>query len=124
MKSLRKLIFFKRVLISNIEIILNSNKIRVYLTSISNRISEKIQLNLKNKQQNVECNTSKHVLNLHNLNSFDCSLGCQLHVVSAGILCATEMNKKYLIINHDGKYDRYFKAFEPVCENDKRNIGI
>ena len=107
------------------EAILYSNKIKFYLKKITNKISARIQLNINNKQKNVECNASKHALNFDQLNSVDCSLGCQLHVVSAGIICATDMNKKYLVIKHQGKYDEYFSSFELVCgHQNQQKLGL
>jgi hypothetical protein len=70
---------------------------------------------LKNNQENVKCERSKHVLNMTGLNPVTCGLGCQLHIISAGILCATEINKQYLVIDHRGNYDKYFRAFDPFC---------
>ena len=62
-------------------------------------------------------------MNFDDKDPFDCGLGCQLHVISAGILCATEMNKKYLVIGNKGNYEKYFRAFEPYCSeiNDENN---
>ena len=75
-------------------------------------------------QKNVECNASKHALNFENLNPSDCGLGCQLHVISAGIICATEMNKQYLVIKHQGKYDEYFNSFKLACGNRDQQLCI
>ncbi len=113
-------------MISNIEIQLNSDKIRSYLEAKSKRISEKLQLKFKNNQENLNCEISRHVLNLSSLNPSDCGLGCQSHTISAGFLCATEKNKQYLVIGHRGKYDKYFGAFDPSCrkatDNNKKGI--
>jgi hypothetical protein len=106
-----------------VEVILNSNKIKFYLKNITNKISSQIQLKLNKKQKNVECNANKHALNLDKLNSVDCSLGCQLHVISAGIICATEMDRQYLVLKHQGKYDEYFSSFELVCGHQNQKLG-
>ena len=97
---------------------------KLYLNKITSKISSQIQLKLKSKQKNVECNASKHALNLDQLNPFDCGLGCQLHVISAGIICATEMNKQYLVIKHQGKYDEYFSSFRLICGHQNQKLGI
>jgi hypothetical protein len=96
------------------------------LEAKSKRISEKIQLKFKNNQENLNCEISRHVLNLSSLNPSDCGLGCQSHTISFHyfrfrFLCATEKNKQYLVIGHRGKYDKYFGAFDPSCRKATDN---
>ncbi len=91
---------------------------------MSKKISDDLQLKFKKVHEEPECNSSKNVLNFDKVSPVTCGLGCQLHTISAGFLCATDMKKKYFVVNHLGKYEEYFSNFKLVCGKHDQIIGI
>ena len=114
-------IFFRRNLVSKLEILLKSEKIRDYQIEFTQKISSRIQANIKTQQETAECEQSqKLICNLQGKTPYELGLGCQLHTYASGLLCATENKRRFFIVNYRQKhFSDYFNAFIANCPQDK-----
>ncbi len=108
-------------MISKLEVLNQSEKIRNYQNKFVLEISKRIQSKIKSQQVYSDCEYSKKLIfNLKRKTPIESGLGCQLHSYASGLLCANENKRKFLIVNYDQKqFSDYFNNFLGSCEEDK-----
>ena len=108
-------------MISKLEVLNQSEKIRNYQNKFVLEISKRIQSKIKSQQDNSDCEYSKKlILNLQRKTPYELGLGCQLHSYASGLLCAIENKRKFLIVNyHQKQFSDYFENFVRSCEENK-----
>ena len=119
-------------MISQLEVLLDSPKINEHQTKLTQAISEKIQLKIKKQQEKKSCYNTTNVLVYNNLHRspYDCGLGCFLHTITNGLLCAIENNRQYLIWNYyKEQFTMYFDSFLEKCKHgddilDPKRLGF
>ena len=93
--------------------------------SLEHRIETKLkQLNdASGPIEQTNCCTNKLLIyDFENLNAVYCGLGCQLHGFSSGILCASESDRRFSIINFSkDQYKNYFDFFNRSCSSGSRS---
>ena len=108
-------------MISKLEVLYQSEKIRNYQNKFVSEISKRIQSKIKSQQESSDCEYSKKLIcNLQGKTPYELGLGCQLHTYASGLLCAIENKRKFLIVNYNQKqFSDYFDNFVGSCEKDK-----
>ena len=94
---------------------LDADDLKKYINYRTMNISKIFQKNLHFLNEN--CKNSKILYyDLGDINPVYCGLGCQLHGISAGLMCAVENDMKLLVINYpQSQYENYFKFFSKNC---------
>ena len=105
---------------------LDADDLNEYINDRTMNISKTFQKKLRILNEN--CKNSKILFyDLGDINAVYCGLGCQLHGISASLMCAVENDMKLLVINYpQSQYENYFKFFSKNCnqaEVKKNSIG-
>lgn len=114
---------------AKIEIILESNQIKMFkresIKSFKQEIDSKIA-----KLRSKDCHSEKTLISelIYSTHGMNCGFGCQMHMVVSGFICATDLNRLFLIKNYEkASYNKYFSYFDKKCENmtySKNYLGI
>ena len=104
---------------AKMELIFESDKIRTFknekIKPFQNEIQSKIEY-----LRSGDCYLNKTLISviLYEPHGINCGFGCQMHSAVSGFICATDLNRLFLIKNYEsGKYNKYFKFFDEKCKD-------
>ncbi len=102
--------------------ILETKRVKSLIAKATTSLARQIETKLNDANgEQTNCRTNKLLMyDLENLNAVYCGLGCQLHGFSSGILCASESDRRYSIVNFaQDQYKKYFDFFNRSCSRSE-----
>ena len=98
---------------------LDAEHFKKYFTNLVLEFSNELQDKIHSLQENCK-NQQILYYDLDNMNPMYCGLGCQLHGISASLLCAIENNLQFAVINYQqNQYEDYLLPFWTMCQDAK-----
>ena len=104
---------------AKMELIFESDTIRIFKKEKIKQLEDEIQSKIEYLRSG-DCYSNKSLISeiLYEPHGISCGFGCQMHSAVSGFICATDLNRLFLIKNYEnGKYNKYFKFFDEKCKD-------